>query len=238
MYTQCPHCASVFAIDAEQLTQAAGRVQCGACEREFDALASLRRGERNEASPPRLDPEQAAIQGDLFYQRPPESTQPSFARMPEPLGGNARWWLTALALALLLAGQIVAVQRDDWASDARWRPAYLALCARIGCTLPPWREPERFALVAREIGPHPSVPDALLVTASLRNDAAFAQPLPVLELSLADLDGRVVALRRFQPDEYTREDSEPMLAPGQTASARLEIADPGKAALAFTFEFR
>jgi len=39
--TRCPHCFTWFRIRAEHLSVAGGRVMCGACELEFDALPSL-----------------------------------------------------------------------------------------------------------------------------------------------------------------------------------------------------
>src|SRR5690606_8529135 len=84
-----------------------------------------------------------------------------------------------------------------------------------------------------------SLPNALLVTATIQNDAPWPQAWPLLELTLSDLDGNPVALRRFTAAEYLGGPPEaPTLAPGQSALARLEIADPGNRAVAFNFEFR
>ena len=41
MYTQCPECNTYFRVTAENLRVANGEVCCGACETEFNALASL-----------------------------------------------------------------------------------------------------------------------------------------------------------------------------------------------------
>lgn len=42
MYTECPQCHSVFRVRAEHLRAAGGRVRCGTCATEFDAVAGLR----------------------------------------------------------------------------------------------------------------------------------------------------------------------------------------------------
>jgi len=42
MYTQCPHCETVFRITAEQLQLARGDVRCGDCNEIFHALETLR----------------------------------------------------------------------------------------------------------------------------------------------------------------------------------------------------
>ena len=41
MYTQCPHCQSIFQISAEQLKAAGGDVRCGQCLTVFNALSRL-----------------------------------------------------------------------------------------------------------------------------------------------------------------------------------------------------
>ena len=168
---------------------------------------------------------------------------PSFIRPPPkiaPLSRIGRWRVaaaTALA-ALALPVQIVLADWDRFAASPVWRPAMEAACARLGCTLPAWREPSAFVVLSREIQPHPSHPQALLVTASFRNDAAWAQDWPLLELALTDLDGGRIGLRRFQSVEYLGgTPSRASLAPGQSATVALEILDPGNRAVAFEFDF-
>ncbi len=41
MYTRCPNCSTFFAVDAEQLGAANGRVRCGSCLSIFDGLKYL-----------------------------------------------------------------------------------------------------------------------------------------------------------------------------------------------------
>jgi hypothetical protein len=112
------------------------------------------------------------------------------------------------------------------------------LCRALHCQLPPWHEPSAFHVTARELRPHPSAQGVLLVTASFRNDAAFAQAWPQLQLSLANLDGEALGQRRFAPRDYLgAEPSNPLIGPGQSASVTLEVLDPGKRAVSFEFEF-
>jgi hypothetical protein len=112
------------------------------------------------------------------------------------------------------------------------------LCAMLRCDLPPWREPAALRVTSRDVRPHPSVPGALLITASFSNQAPFAQAWPQLELTLTDLDGQSLGLRRFSPAEYLGSDPRSTrIAPGQSALVTLEIADPGMRALAFGIEF-
>ena len=45
MYTQCPHCKTLFTITAQQLRSARGTVQCGQCSDTFDAISYLSDGQ-------------------------------------------------------------------------------------------------------------------------------------------------------------------------------------------------
>jgi hypothetical protein len=148
------------------------------------------------------------------------------------------WWLAALVLGLGLVLQIVLADRARLAGDAGWRPRLEAVCGVLRCSLPPWREPDAFRVTSREVRPHPTAPGALLVTTSFRNDARWPQSWPQMEVALHDLDGQALGLRRFTPAEYLGSPpASPLIAPGQSAIATLEILDPGKRAVAFTFDF-
>jgi hypothetical protein len=78
------------------------------------------------------------------------------------------------------------------------------------------------------------------VSATLRNDADFAQAFPDVEVTLSDLDENRIAMRRFRPQDYISDTRSLAagLAPGATAALVFEVADPGKNAVAFEFKFR
>lgn len=160
--------------------------------------------------------------------------EPSATRRPIPWG----WLGTAVVLTVLLTLQLILADRYRLAGDADWRPKLEWACGLLGCDLPPWREPDAFRVTNREVQPHPKVPGVLLISTSFRNDARWPQPWPVMELALQDLQGQDLGLRRFQPVEYLgAPPASALIAPGQSASATLEILDPGKRAVAFTFDF-
>lgn len=166
---------------------------------------------------------------------------PRFAVSKTPVASRPvawGWWSAAFGLLALLLLQLILADRARLASDAAWRPRLEAACSVLGCSLPPWREPDAFRVTNREVRPHPTAPGALLVTTSFRNDARWPQAWPLVEVALHDLDGQALGLRRFSPVEYLgNAPASPLIAPGQSASATLEILDPGKRAVAFTFDF-
>lgn len=262
MYAQCPECLTVFSLNTETLAQAHGEVVCGHCFAEFDALASLsdqlppepfqHLPERKLDLPPRLD---------LAVYRPsaeapavaepaplPEIdledfsnlvVAPRFARPKER--GARRWpWVTAcLMLMLALGAQVAWAKRDLLVSDGSVGPLLREACASLGCRLPLVQDVSQLSLLARDVQAHPSVPGALLITASLRNDAAFAQPYPVVSVTLSDANGKRLAMRRLRPGEYLGDAAVQQrgLPPGATAALMLEVEDPDGKAVAFEFGF-
>lgn len=177
-------------------------------------------------------------QTQLFTDGPDPNLPGFIARALHPRT-SPRWRLVALALALLLALQLVWSERERLAQDARWRPWLIGVCDVAGCRLPPWRDPTQFAIVTRDVRPHPDADDTLQISATFRNTAPFAQAWPQLELRLLDLNGQVTGARRFRPAEYLgAAPAAATLAPGQSANARIDVLDPGRTTLSFEFAFR
>ncbi|MCE5232828.1 MAG: zinc-ribbon and DUF3426 domain-containing protein [Mizugakiibacter sp.] len=260
MYTQCPECLTVFALDAASVAQARGSVRCGHCSAVFDAIATL-----TEALPPEPfdslpahTPSPAPPQLVEPVYRPQAPQQGLFAPVDPLHGGHApaapafarrhgvahgghpgRWAAGCALLALALGAQLAWAQRDALIASDALRPWLARACRPLACTLPPVKDVHQLSLISRDIRPHPSVPGALIISATLRNDADFTQPYPVLGITLSDLDENRVAMRRFLPAEYVRDPRlrAAGLAPGAEAALVFEVEDPGKNAVAFEFNF-
>jgi predicted Zn finger-like uncharacterized protein len=149
------------------------------------------------------------------------------------------WALGCALLALGLAGQLAWAQRTNLMQDPAARPWVLRACASFDCRLPPIRDTAKLELLSRDIRPDPKVAGALLITATLRNDAAFTQPWPVVTVALTDLDNNPVAMRRFRPADYMPDPGRRAagITPDTTAAVAFEVADPGQRAVAFRFSF-
>ncbi|KAF1712627.1 hypothetical protein CSC70_03770 [Pseudoxanthomonas kalamensis DSM 18571] len=196
-------------------------------------------------SPDAVDASQVVVISDAADES--AETLPSFTRPDAaPRPPVPRWqWALLIALALLLGLQVLLADRARLAGDPEWRPVVETLCNSLGCELPAWREPQAFAMLSRDVRPVPERDGALQVQASFRNDARWAQPWPVLVLSLSDADGRVVATRAFQPDDYlsqadadSRDAADTLILPGQSAQIAFRLREPSTPAVAFAFEFR
>lgn len=174
--------------------------------------------------------------------RPRRNGAPSFARhapVSAPKRTSWRWYAGIAALAVLLALQLLLAQRQELATDPRWRPLVAGLCTVLRCEVPAWREPTAFTMLQRSVRPKPNASGVLAVEASFRNDARWAQSWPLLVLSLSDVDGRPVGQRAFRPEEYRRTHrAGDELLPGQSATVAFEVIEPAPRIVAFTFDFR
>jgi len=265
MYAQCPECLTVFSFDSATVAQSHGSVACGKCGATFDCLPTLTEELPEETyetlpvhptspAPPVLmmsvvrASDDDAVQAPLFSHGPdtPEPDAhglPSFAqlkRLPERPRQALRWALACAALVLLLGVQLVWAERRALMQNAQFGPLLRTTCEELGCSLPLVPDVAKLQLISRDVRPHPSVPGALMISATVRNNARFAQPYPVITITLSDLDGNRVAMRRFRPSDYL---DDPVLrakglAPGASAALVFEVKDPGKNAVAFEFGFQ
>ena len=126
------------------------------------------------------------------------------------------WGVGALVLALLLTVQLAHHNRLQLARGATVGPALRAVYSSLGMPLPPNWNLAAFEL--RQWGANESAPSSagtMTVRASVKNGAAFAQPMPLLRLELEDRFGGTVARRDFQPAEYLKDPR-----PGDATAAR------------------
>lgn len=162
-------------------------------------------------------------------------------RRPSRSSGERHWpWVVAcLLLTLLLGAQLAWAKRDELIRNVVVGSWLRSSCAALGCELPLVAAPQQLRLLASNVQAHPSVAGALMISASVRNDAAFAQPYPVLTITLSDAQGQRLAMRRLQPREYLDDDTilHRGLAPDASAVLLLEVEDPGDKAVAFEFGF-
>lgn len=177
------------------------------------------------------------------FAREPRTQEPVARRQRRHLQSSEerRWpWVAAcLLLALLLAVQLAWAKRDELIRNPGVGGWLRSSCAALGCELPLVAAPQQLRLLASNVQAHPSVAGALMISASVRNDAGFAQPWPVLTITLSNAQGQRIAMRRLQPAEYL-DDAAILrhgLAPGGSAVLLLEVEDPGDKAVAFEIGF-
>ncbi|MDI1252592.1 DUF3426 domain-containing protein [Thermomonas sp.] len=166
------------------------------------------------------------------------SRAPSFVEAPAPPRRRVGEWSALVVLALLLAGQLFFSERARLAANAQWRPVVTAVCDVTGCNVSAWHEPDAFAMLSRDVIAVPGRSGVLRVQASIRNDARWSQPWPVLVLSLSDANGRLLGSRRFMPGDYLgRTPDTALLKAGQAAQLAFDIIEPAPGVVAFDFRF-
>jgi predicted Zn finger-like uncharacterized protein len=160
---------------------------------------------------------------------------------PAPNWGRRLLWgfLTLLA-AGLLAFQYVWYHFDEMARQDQYRPWFQQLCSTLGCEVPTRVDISRVKSSNLVVRSHPDFKGALIVDAIIYNRAPFAQPFPLLELRFADLNGQLIASRRFKPSEYL---SGELAGRGEMPSQTpihiaLDILDPGPKAVNYSLSFR
>lgn len=168
----------------------------------------------------------AEAQGLALYAQPP----------------RRRWWapLAGAAAVLLVATQVLWLQFDTWARDPQVRPLYAMVCGVVGCELPVMRDVESLLAKNLVVRRDPERTDALLVNAIIVNQAAFAQPFPVLELSFTALNGSPVKEERFEPGTYLAGEMAGAtdMPPRTPVHIELTVAHPGDMAVNYSLSFR
>ena len=157
----------------------------------------------------------------------------------EPTPRRWPWLLIAGVLLLALAAQAVHFWRDDLSRNPTAGPWLMRAYATLGLPLTPPVDLSAFEL--RQLG---AASDGLQsgrikLRASIVNRADFAQPLPLLRLSLQDRFGSTIGTRDLEPAEYLPGGVTPasgLLGPAQRADAEVVFVDPGRDAVGFELD--
>ena len=177
----------------------------------------------------------------------PEQFKKSYADGSGSFIGNLLWGIGALLLTATLGIEYAWFNRDQLNQIPQLQPWTERLCQYVECKDIAMRNPAKIKLVARNVYSHPNEKNALMVDITMKNQADFAQPYPVMQIKFSDVRGGDVAARRFLPDEYLpadirdrrqRADSQQALfEPDTNMSFTIEIQDPGKQAMTYEFDF-
>ena len=265
MQIRCPECHTLFQIDETQLTEADTQVQCGHCFHIF--LASSNEPEQEsfqlveEVSTSDIDlntftdaideiPKEEPLADDEFVSEPmfeqnsmvDDIVPPELRHHTKASSGpltKVVWSISIITLCLTAAAQLVYFKRAELATKAELRPYLMSLCELAKCDLPELKDLKRLELSSKNVYSHPNVDNALMITAVIVNQAAFAQKYPTLQVSFTNLVGDIVMARQFKPSEYLNTSEEKLndMQPGLPIQIILEVLDPGKTATAYEFSF-
>ena len=143
---------------------------------------------------------------------------------PDPLPAPRRWpWVVGSLIALVAIGlQCALAFRVELA--VLWpegKPALVALCEVAGCEVGLPAKVNLVGIEASDLHPDTAQPGRLMLTATLKNRAPFAQQFPHLELTLTDTADKAVARKVLTPADYLPAKSS--VADGMPSSADLAL---------------
>ena len=156
---------------------------------------------------------------------------PSPRRWPVALG--------AALLALLLGAQAVHHWRDELSRSPAFGPLLLQGYSVMGLEPPAPVDLSAFELRQLGAASEPSQAGRIKVRASIVNRAPFAQPYPLLRLTLQDRFGSTIGARDLAPVEYLpggEESASGLLGASQRADAEVVFVDPGRDAVGFELD--
>jgi len=223
MLTRCPNCGTTFRVTEQQLGAREGRVRCGRCDTQFDANSTL---SADPVTRPLRDKPTPPTSGSMAVLLGTERS-PTFDFGPHALRAPSRlWWVGAFLLLLVLLIQGAYRYRGEIAvlvPDAK--PLLERVCVEVGCDVPLPRRAELLSIESSDLQADGSHPSVMVLTATLRNRAAFVQAFPALELSLTSAEGQTVARRVLTPRDYVSppERSDAGFAPGSEIQIRVYI---------------
>lgn len=140
-------------------------------------------------------------------------------------GRSGAWAAGSAVLLLVLAVQLAYVFRTEIAgAQPRARPWLEQACARLGCTVPYPRDIQQWSIESSDLQSDPDQPARMILTAVLRNRAAFAQNYPALELTLTDTSDQAVARRVLGAVDYLPPESKAGPGLGPNSEVTLHLA--------------
>ncbi len=260
METSCDQCNSRFRLTETQLRQAYGKVRCSECGAVFNALLGLKNYEgalpenyyEQQMLEQQLNESQSQHQGDIEStdraQNDTRNDERIALSLHEAMYGSERrswfsagplsWFIGILLLTALGIAQAIYYQRYQLIENPRYQQQVINLCQLLPCAEQAFSSAQQIRLLERNVFTHPVTSNALMVTGSFINQAPFAQKMPELLISMFNVQGKLIANRRFKASEYLLEDRNRNVVVSQMPiQFRLEIVDPGSDALTYEFEF-
>ena len=251
MHTRCPQCQTVFRVTPAQLKVREGMVRCGRCQHAFAADKHLVRkaakttpkgtptarkrsaGKKTSAAESTRPIGVSHSHGNADPERTSfEAPYPEVPPLARPLQIKTRtiyWVAGSLLLLFLLVGQALIFYGYELVRHAPLlRSSVDILCDPLPCRRLPLIDMRRMDLVETRVAPHPRYDKALRVKATLVNRAEVVQPYPLLEVSLIDSQGQLVARRAYPPREYLSKPEviQQGMPPQLAINVQLDITSP------------
>ncbi len=123
---------------------------------------------------------------------------------PKP-SGSGRWlWAVGSGLAMfaLLAQATLHFRVELSVLRPELKPVLVDTCAILGCTVPLPQKVDQLSIEASDLQPAEDRKGLLKFTATLKNQAPFAQEYPLLELTLTDVGDQAIVVKTLTARDY------------------------------------
>jgi predicted Zn finger-like uncharacterized protein len=253
--TQCPECATRFRVSEEQLASHDGMVRCGRCNEVFHAIEHLCEKEADpqlslpieqlqeietavesavdisvsQEQPMSLDAipaTEAATLADQILQQDEKEIKPEEVAKPVRKRRTWPWVMGSLLLLLVFLAQVLYLLRVELAAELPGvKPVLTGYCDLLKCSIPLPQKAELMSIESSDLEADPIQSNIITLSATLHNRAPYVQAYPSLELSLTDIQEKVIARRTFAPAKYlnAREDETSGLASTREISVKLRF---------------
>lgn len=148
--------------------------------------------------------------------------------------------IAVLSLIAILTFQLVLFKSPAIANALpALQPLLVSMCESLPCRYTGSHNNKLIKILNRDVRLHPKIKGALLISATIINQAGFTQPYPTILLKFTDLSGATVAQRHFQPKEYLGLLNKPfaLMPSKKPVQLNIELLDPGSDAINFQFFF-
>ncbi len=152
---------------------------------------------------------------------------------------SQRWpWAAGVAaLAVIFLLQVIHAERNDITRSPTFGPLIAGAYSLAGASALAPTDLSAYELRQWGAASDPAEANRLMLRASIVNRASFAQPLPLLRLSLQDRFGATIGMRDISPEDYLPgAGGASLLEPGERADALIRIVDPGAEAVGFEMD--
>ena len=158
-----------------------------------------------------------------------------------PPARRGLWWaLASLVMLVTLGAQFIYLYRGEIAASLpEARPLLNQWCGMLNCTVALPQRPRQISIEASDMQAADAVNAGLVVlTATLRNQAAITLGYPALDVVLTNTRDHTVARRIFLPHEYLADNREwrAGIAPSAEVTIRLQIDSGDLGAAGFRLE--
>lgn len=166
---------------------------------------------RNEVpAPPALDEDNLDHLVMTAQEEPlPATDEEILAAMPKKKRPVWPWAVAGTLLLLVLLAQAMYFFRVELAARMPGlKPVLVGYCRLLQCSVPLPRDADLMSIETSDLEADPAQASVITLTATLRNNAPYAQAYPDLELTLNDINDKPVARRIFHPAEYLQKGSD------------------------------